>query len=281
VQLGTRRRRLLKASIKPVSTNQTNELGLVAQEVDSTSVWSSIVPTNTVDIKFDSSGLCLYVDFTTSPPPLFALVGTITGVGGALFYSKTIPPVGTNPAATAYYLIIDASNISAIWQDFSGTIVHNFSLDKLSVQIASHDTTVAALTADLKALETSTAVEDTTSITNIDSGLSTVTTAIQSFPIQRGATFLARLSYGDQKPMSQAFTLMADPTQQTTTSVTLYASVPSNPNLARFMITVQDLALFGGKLVANGFGEFDAGTATLSLGGTLDIHDLLDNDATL
>ncbi|KAM6536359.1 hypothetical protein FALCPG4_002367 [Fusarium falciforme] len=247
VTIGTGKATMLTASI----TSQSSAIdldGLTAPLSGDGSTLKTISPTGTSNMNFGSSGY-LCVDFTNSKLFLFGqLAPPISAYGMIMGQWK---PSGT-ASDRRYFVSVTTQNLSQIWSDLNVPVLSAFEFSLAGGQIVSWTGTVEELHTELSAFVTA-AQYAKVDVTDVSS---TLLALPQKEPVPRGGALFATLDLKRGGVVNQAIATGLEPTMPDPT-LAFYAMLNKDePKQSKFMVSMQNMYLFGGALLFNGTAEY-------------------------
>lgn len=230
-----------------------SDINTLSEELDTTpgSNWSSIIPQGTASISLDQDGIFLYIKLTKDKTN-FSIFGNVAGIGSLLMFGGPSSTPGS--IGQSYFVSLVIQDIGAIWPCFSN-IMGLFDFSMLAAIIMAYNGTVDDLYSDIKNLSINFA-ESGVVVPDASTVMAPMLAEFASTTLGKGVFFSGTLSLSDKspKPMSDGFSMAS--VSSSTGTVTLWAQVPSNPSAAAFGIIMTDVALLGGAIVINGFGQY-------------------------
>ncbi|KAL2694790.1 hypothetical protein Neosp_001377 [[Neocosmospora] mangrovei] len=247
VTLGTGRATMLTASI----TSQSPAIdldGLTVPLSGDGSTLKTISPTGTSNLDFGSSGY-LCVDFTNSKLFLFGqLAPPISAYGMIMGQWK---PSGT-VSDRRYFVSVTTQNMGQIWSELNVPVLSAFQFSLAGGQIVSWTGTVEELHTELSAFVAA-AQYAKVDVTDVSS---TLLALPQADPVPRGGALFATLDLKRGGAVNDAIATGLEPTMPDPT-LTLYATLnKDDPKQSKFMVSMQNMYLFGGALLFNGTAEY-------------------------
>ncbi|GIK07592.1 hypothetical protein Aspvir_003258 [Aspergillus viridinutans] len=238
-----------------------SDLNTLSQELDASpdSNWSSIIPKTTTSISLDQDGIYVYANLTKGKTT-FALYGSVTGIGSLLLLGR--PNMTPGSTGRSYFVSLVIQDLGAIWPSFSN-IMGLFDFSMLTAEIMAYDGTVDDMYTDLKNLPIDFAASDVV-VPDASTVIAPMLAEYGGTKLGNAALFSGTLSLTGRspKPMTGGFAMASDPSS--TGTVTLWAHVPENPSTGVFGMIMKDVALLGGAIVVNGFGQYTEKRLTIS-----------------